>query len=139
MSEQEIKSEHDRFRYRAFIDDGYIKGFINPCLDECGTWYYSGFRDGFWDDCIPISEDKINQCTGLRDKNGVLIFDGDIVVYGTTDKKPFYAVCEFEGCGFGLRVYESKDFIWLGDVLAETAHLYEIIGNIYETPELLEQ
>lgn len=87
----------------------------------------------------PFNLDDLIQSTGRRDKNGVLIYEKDIAVYGTTDKKPFYAVCEFEGCGFGLRVYESKDFIWFDDELAETAHLYEIIGNIYENPELLEQ
>ena len=78
----------------------------------------------------PVNENHYTllQYTGLKDKNGKEIFDGDIVdINGCKNR-----VVEWDEdwCGF----YLSRELNPVGYFLSEE---YEIIGNIYENPELL--
>jgi len=72
----------------------------------------------------------IMQYTGLIDKNGKEIYDGDIF----TDKKWYVvkAKIEFENGMFGWWSDGREEFIPLNDCKE-----IEVIGNIYENPELL--
>lgn len=76
-----------------------------------------------------IDTDKLFQCTGLRDKNGKLIYEGDIV---KDDHEALHYV------KWGYNAYQlnpvSKDGYTIGIVDDEI----EVIGNIYEHLELLE-
>lgn len=82
------------------------------------------------------------QCTGLKDKNGKLIFEGDIVHLEECDYQDRTEI------GKQFATYESKiiefddgafkfDGIPLADLLHNPYLSSEIIGNIYENPELL--
>jgi hypothetical protein len=88
-------------------------------------------RNGFawWkENSIPTSSDTVEQFTGLLDKNGEEIYEGDVVDYlGIRFKIIFH-------CGaFGYKYF--GDFHWL--VNFDKTQL-KIIGNIFENPELLE-
>ena len=83
----------------------------------------------------------IEQYTGLKDKNGKEIFEGDIITNGTSivDVKShptlgFYTVVNGEERFFGSNT-SIKDF---ENDVEEFSSVTEIIGNIYENPELLE-
>ena len=73
------------------------------------------------------------QCTGLKDRNGTLIYEGDIIEV-LPDKE--YAIIEWnkEMARFDICIKNSKSIYrfatYCGDEL-------EVIGNIYENPELL--
>ena len=74
-------------------------------------------------DCI--SDVKTLQFTGLIDKNGIEIFEGDIVKADWHWEDGKIVDLSYEGCFF----YAIQEYV-LEDVL-------EVIGNIFENPELL--
>ncbi len=86
----------------------------------------------------------VGQCIGLTDKNGKLIYEGDIVVavYGKcyNDKNGLRRVCTViwhEKFGaFGLKVNNSEVIVHLWDT--RCSNDVKVIGNIHDNPELLE-
>lgn len=81
-----------------------------------------------WDRYIVLT-DTIGQFTGLHDKNGKEVYEGDIVSF-TADKQSKNWVRPIKWIGAG--------FIF-GDIfpLNYPSGCYDIIGNIYDNPELL--
>lgn len=85
--------------------------------------------------------DSIMQSTGLKDKNGKEIFEGDIVQF-----EDCYEVSDFlyintgiiEWCQGGFHV-TNRDSVLMEDLLDGDSLDVTIIGNIYENPELLEE
>lgn len=81
-----------------------------------------------------VDPDTVGECTGLIDKNGTLIFEGDIVLKRTYNgKKPFpvtYNAGMFH-CGYGGGSSTPTHGYTLDD------KQIEIIGNRYDNPELI--
>lgn len=80
------------------------------------------------------------QSTGLKDKNGVEVFQGDVVVHeegeysykGIVLKDKYYFYIE------GVNINDSFSFDDISNTLIGEADL-EVIGNVHENPELLEK
>lgn len=75
------------------------------------------------------------QCTGLRDKNGKLIYQEDIV--RDTSTQTVYKVSH-KKCAFYL---ENEEYIGYFHELSQCFSIsrLEVIGNIYENPDLLKK
>ena len=100
-----------------------------------------------------IVEDTLGQFTGLTDKNGVKIFEGDIlesfykkkrivsvVKYGGFEPEIFYECAEAQGFFLhGMKLYGLYAYDLAGSemMLTEDMRQAKIIGNVYDNPELL--
>ena len=107
-------------KYQHFI-------FKDVCLD-----FNLGGLQGF--EIIP---ETVGQYTGLTDKNGVKIFEGDILSAHLDEDNPDYeTVVQVIWEEYGWRTMEENG---LSDPLDdEDAEIFAIIGNIHDNPELLE-
>ena len=78
---------------------------------------------------------ELIQCTGLKDKNGKLIYEGDILRNAKTGELRTVA---WHGTMAGY-VWSKLhiDFLYEFGALFRAFDKYEIIGNIYENPELI--
>lgn len=131
---------NDRYLCKAKrIDNGeWVVGLL---------WKKKYNSDKIFISCFPDKDDNeevfgidpntICQCTGLNDKNGKLIWEGDICIIrdGTLDEEDGYfrldweddrAMFEFEGTGLCVNF--------------DNVYVYEceVIGNAIDNPELLE-
>ena len=77
-----------------------------------------------------VNAETVGQYTGLKDKNGTKIFEGDIVLL-KGDEEP-YQVAFDESC---FQVY-GNSICYVMDNFYD--HDIEVIGNIYDNPELLD-
>lgn len=123
------------------IDNGeWLEGWYQPPIEgrhldgrveSLGASLAFVGEDGFLEDAYIIAE-TIGQFTGVTDKNGTKIFEGDIV-------KIFDAAVILEGCG--VVNWSGLFSAWhIGETTlygSEHCAKYEVIGNIHGNPELL--
>lgn len=97
----------------------------------------TGFLQGFLNKKYNV---ELMQFIGLHDKNGKEIYEGDIVCLDNHDILKAEIIYEFNGFYFkwiNIRCANVRGR--LTEPIFNNIYLWEIIGNIYENPELLEQ
>lgn len=87
----------------------------------------------FGHSCTCMEDIELMQSTGLKDKNGTEIYEGDIVSANHPRLGEFIGFVDNAIGNFKVRGVGQYEY--LSDDLDGT---YEVIGNIYENPELLE-
>ena len=119
------------FRGKRKPDSEWVEGNLLYDIENNRAFIAESFEDNAAY-LREVDPDTIGECTGLKDKNGKLIFEGDIITCYR----------------FGEKWYESLPVKWdelFGEWHTPKCHSlyqmdgfeYEIIGNIHDNPELL--
>ena len=135
-----IKTEKRMF----FSDDILAIDYENEEIVTQQVYFENGLPDDRDIYCYDFDDIVLMQSTGLVDKNGKEIFDGDIVrttrFLGRADEIGGFYEYEKDYVGGG-KVLEGS---WVIDTGIVAVRLWseidesEVLGNIYENPELLE-
>lgn len=136
----------------------YGERLLNVAGDKMpSNWVYGGICKGDGDHSIiygsnaypdlricdkyAVYTDTIGQYTGIIDKNGKKLFEGDIVRFINEDEIGVVSIVHYDVDLLSFTFESEFSFYTLSDVL----HLYdygegekfEIIGNIYDNPDLI--
>lgn len=124
----------DRFKFRV-----WLKELIKPRMT-----YTNGLSIN--KNQIDDSDNIVMQCTGSKDQNGKLIYEGDIVKMINTEVNfEQVRLVVFKDCAFQFNLPNSMQidkplYCWAINYLNHYKYIdLEVIGNIYENPELLEE
>lgn len=125
----------DRYLYRAKRKDNgeWMDGFYTYIYKK--HYIYTGqlIRGGLYDiaERFEVDPSTICQCTGLKDKNGKLIWENDIVKINNSGVNTIVTFRDFE---IICTIPEEKYYKHRLEYDME----YEVIGNIFDNTELLE-
>lgn len=115
------KNYENKWKYGDLVQEKWKQGKAIMIKKETTAW--------------SVLEDTVGQYTGLHDKNGKEIYEGDIVVDKEDEVMGEITWNEEEASFYFSILYENGTYE--EEKLNDWASVLEVIGNIYDNPELL--
>lgn len=131
------RKDNGEFIEGFYIFDGFDHYIVKFYTDENAEGTLYPVQETF-----EVDPETVGMCSGVPDKHGKLIFEGDYVRVDNDVKKTFKrvedGVVRFSRGGFLVGSY--GDLLRSFDVIADFLGVFrgEVIGNIHDNPELLE-
>ena len=113
-------------RFDGVWFEGYF--FAKPILEK----YFIIIGE----DQYMVKPETVGQYTGLTDKNGLKIFEGDIVTIPDSKKMGLPALIRYD---YVRATFEVSRSGYNPLSLIDAREFYEVIGNIHDNPELLKE
>ncbi len=125
-----IKTEKRMF----FSDDILSIDYENTEIVTQQVYFENGLPDDRDIYCYDFDEIELIQSTDMVDRDGKIIFEGDIVKMAKDvySEQTYYEVVRHRGGAYRLESKQHGCELWLRHTDCE------VVGNIYENPELLE-
>jgi uncharacterized phage protein (TIGR01671 family) len=132
---REIKFRGKRVDNGEWVYGAFVPDALETPDNDLITW---GFirrynRDIGKMETIEVARESVGQYTGIKDKKGVEIYEGDIVTGrdALSEGFSFTGFVDHENGSFVIKSAIVTHYRWLDYIL-------ETIGNIHDNPELLE-
>ena len=109
----------------AWVEGDLIQAFRGNQLSSCSIMPNTPTAY-----CWKVIPETIGQYTGLADKNGVKIFEGDIVRAFTRFSEIYVSPVTYHDGTFWLKNWSWTKFLFKFEKI-------EVIGNIHDNPEIL--
>lgn len=121
------------FRGKRTDSGEWVEGYYTKQCDCCGAVYIILHCAQDPDDdnrAYYINPKTVGQYTGLTDKNGKKIFEGDIIKIRNKTRYVFFGVCRYRHTNYGE---------YAVDLSVKDGSNCEVIGNIHDNPDLIKQ
>ena len=129
-----------KFRGKSLRNDEWLYGdLVHDNIG--GSYVYPIDAEGLYKE-NKVSPNTVGQYTGLKDKNWVEIYEGDILIWGENGHKSQPMTVVFKHGSFGYIYIEDWFHSFAGNTNftfnpLNTDVRFEIVGNIHDNPELI--
>lgn len=125
------------FRVKDDLSYEWLFGFPIIAEDKEACYFFTDEKDNIFHQHI-VTRKTLGQYTGLTDKNGTKIFEGDICKFFNDDGETSLYSIEWDelNCRFAVRYLEAK--CGTDELETNFAENCKVIGNIFDNSELLE-
>lgn len=144
------------FRGKRVDNGDWVHGRgLQQCKDELGNEIVAIFEDVVKSEkyikkegrytlyYAPVKAETLGQYTGLKDKEGNKIFEGDIVHLkgdgydGSIVGKDYYRVVTFHEGSFCLSIEDGVHYPVHTPIYEHNIENWDVVGNVTDTPELM--